>query len=93
MTAQCKLCSKDINPHDVSSWKEVTGFVGGPKKDSMVLRTDTGEYACTPCIEKAKQGQAPDQESLFDPIPTGGPPSSTPELDRFYGQELGIGDE
>ncbi len=66
MTTQCKLCGKDINPHDISSWKEVTGFVGGPKKDSMVLRTDTGRYACTPCIHKAKEGQAPDQESLFD---------------------------
>jgi len=69
MSVACKLCGKDINPHDISSWKEVTGFVGGPKKDSMVLRTDTGSYACTPCIEKAKQGQAPDQDSLFEPAP------------------------
>lgn len=66
MTTKCCLCLRDINPHDLSSWKEVTGFVGGPKKDSMVLRTDTGRYACTPCIHKAKEGQAPDQPSLLD---------------------------
>jgi len=70
MTTQCKLCGKDINPHDTASWKEVTGFVGGPKKDSMVLRTDTGSFACTPCVHKAKDGQAPDQNSLFDPPAT-----------------------
>jgi hypothetical protein len=71
VTIQCKLCGKDINPHDIASWKEVTGFVGGPKKDSMVLRADTGSYACTPCIKKAKEGQAPDQASIFDtPEPT-----------------------
>lgn len=59
-------CGRDINPHDISTWKEVTGFVGGPKKDSMVLRADTGRYACTPCIHKERAGQAPDQDSLFD---------------------------
>jgi hypothetical protein len=69
MTTQCKLCGKDINPHDASSWKEITGFVGGPKKDSMVLRTDTGKFACGPCIHKAKVGQAPEQNSLFDNVP------------------------
>lgn len=69
MTTNCKLCGKDINPHDSSSWKEITGFVGGPKKDSMVLRTDTGNFACAPCIHKAKVGQAPEQDSLFEPAP------------------------
>lgn len=61
-----KGCGRDINPYDISTWKEVTGFVGGPKKDSMVLRSDTGRYACSPCIHREKAGQAPDQESLFD---------------------------
>jgi hypothetical protein len=65
MTVPCLICKKPINPHDVSSWKEVTGFVGGPKKDSMVLRKDTGNFACTPCIHKERQGQAPDQDTLF----------------------------
>jgi hypothetical protein len=84
MTVQCKLCGTDINPHDVSSWKEVTGFVGGPKKDSMVLRRDTGAYVCTPCIHKAKDGQAPDQESLFEPIPEAAPlPVTDPDEELF----------
>lgn len=66
-TVNCLICKKPISPHDIATWKEVTGFVGGPKKDSMVLRKDTGYFACTPCIHKAKDGQAPDQNSLFDP--------------------------
>ena len=89
MTVQCKLCGKGINPHDIGTWKEVTGYVGGPKKDSMVLRTDTGNFVCTPCVHKAKQGQAPDQDSLFDPNPDSGLPSTTPALDEFYGKDWG----
>ena len=90
MTTQCKLCGKDINPHDAASWKEVTGFVGGPKKDSMVLRTDTGKFACTPCIHKAKVGQAPEQTSLFDPYTVewkGGDPIK--DLEKFLEEDLG----
>ncbi len=86
MTTQCRFCNRDINPHDISSWKEVTGYVGGPKKDSMVLRTDTGRHACTPCIHKLKEGQAPDQESMFDTAPE--PATLTPEaLDKFLGDD------
>lgn len=84
MTVNCVICKKPINPHDISSWKEVTGFVGGPKKDSMVLRRDTGYHACTPCINKEKQGQAPDQVSLFTEV---APVHTTPEaLDKFLGE-------
>jgi hypothetical protein len=68
VTKRCCLCdSREVNPHDASTWKEVVGFVGGPKKDSMVGRHDTNRFACTPCIEKLKAGQPPDQEELsFD---------------------------
>jgi hypothetical protein len=66
MTIECALgCGKPLNPHDLGVWKEVTGFVGGPKKDSMALRTDTGRFAHDSCVHKAKQGQAPDQPSLL----------------------------
>ena len=61
----CALgCGKPVNPHDISTWKEVTGFVGGPKKDSQRLRTDTGRYAHDYCVRKASAGQAPDQPTL-----------------------------
>lgn len=65
MTIQCNFCSKDINPHDLGVWKQVTGWVGGPRKDSMTLRYDTGKYACTQCVEKLKAGQAFDQPDLL----------------------------
>lgn len=61
----CALgCGNPVSPHDESTWKEVTGFVGGPGKDSMRLRTDTGRYAHQHCVAKAQQGQAPDQPEM-----------------------------
>lgn len=65
----CALnCGNPVNPHDIGVWKEVTGFVGGPKKDSMRLRTETGRHAHQQCVEKAQRGQAPDQPSLDEPV-------------------------
>jgi hypothetical protein len=61
----CPLCQGPIDLLQRTLWKEVKGFVGGPKSDSMVLRTDTGRMAHDDCIEKAKHGQAPDQETLL----------------------------
>ena len=95
MNDLCKLCGKEVNPHDPETWKEITGFVGGPKKDSMVLRTDTGNFACSSCIHKAKLGQAPEQNSLFD-NPVVWTPDHDPikDLEAFIeAEELGIGDE
>lgn len=66
MSFNCALgCGKPLNPYDEGIWKEVTGFVGGPKSDSMRLRQDTGRYAHNSCVQKAAQGQAPDQEALI----------------------------
>ena len=64
---ECALgCGRPLNPHDTGIWKEVRGFVGGPKKDSMALREDTGRYAHDSCVHKAKVGQAPDQPDMFE---------------------------
>lgn len=60
----CVFCDEPVLPHDESTWKEVTGFVGGQHKDGMCLRQDTGCFAHDSCIQKAKAGQAPDQEEL-----------------------------
>lgn len=61
----CYFCSGPVNPHDASTWKQVAGWVHGPRKDSMTLREDTGKYAHAHCVEKAKAGQAADQPDLF----------------------------
>lgn len=67
MSEPCALgCGKPVNPYDISTWKEVAGFVGGPRKDSMRLRTDTGRFAHHSCVAALKEGQAVDQASLFE---------------------------
>ena len=66
MTVECALkCGNPLNPFDIGVWKEVRGFVGGEKKDSMVLREDTGRYAHSSCVEKARAGQHPTQPELL----------------------------
>jgi hypothetical protein len=65
MSVDCALeCGNPVNPHDVGTWKEVRGWVGGPRKDAMTLREDTGRYAHDHCVRKARKGQAPDQPEL-----------------------------
>lgn len=61
----CVFCDQVVTDSE-TAWKEVRGFVGGKKKDSMVLRIDTGRQAHDHCVAKARQGQAPDQLELFD---------------------------
>lgn len=62
----CPLCHNSINKDDPTNWKQVVGFVGGPKKDSMRLRQDTGILAHDTCVKKLAEGQAPDQPSMFE---------------------------
>lgn len=65
----CALgCGNPLNPYDEGTWKEVRGFVGGPRKDSMVLREDTGAFAHNSCIEKARRGQVADQPDMFEQV-------------------------
>jgi hypothetical protein len=64
MFTYCEFCGLLVEPGKDSTWKEVSGFVGGPHKDGMCLRTDTGKYAHDSCVQKAKSGQASDQEEL-----------------------------
>jgi hypothetical protein len=62
----CPFCGNPVQPDDLDTWKEVSSWVGGPKKDSSTLRKDTGRYAHGACIHKLKLGQAPDQEDIFE---------------------------
>lgn len=65
MTVFCVYGGEPINPHDEGVYKKVSGWVTGPKADSMILREDVGEYACRTCINRLKLGQAADQPDLF----------------------------
>lgn len=66
MNDWCKLCELPVDPYASNTWKQVVGFVGGPKKDSMRLREDTGFFAHDECVKKLSEGQAVDQPSLFE---------------------------
>lgn len=65
MVVECPFCRQAVSPHDEESYREVSGWVHGKKADGMTLRDYTGRAAHGPCIEKAKIGQPPGQESLF----------------------------
>lgn len=66
MTEKCAMCDGPLNPYDKQTWKEVVGWVGGPRKDSMKDRKNTGRYAHNHCILKVTSGQAIDQPEMFD---------------------------
>ena len=66
MSEACALCGEPLNPYDAGVWKEVKGWVGGPRKDSMRLREDTGRHAHDRCVAKLQAGQAIDQPSMFE---------------------------
>lgn len=66
MSTKCPFCGNPVNQYDAGTWKKVTGWVGGPRKDSMRLREDVGEYAHDHCVQKQQRGIAADQTDLFD---------------------------
>lgn len=65
MENSCGLCHQPLNPDDPDNWKEVKGWVGGPKQDSMRLRTDTGKLAHAACVLAVADGQLPGAGDLF----------------------------
>lgn len=66
MNELCCFCFDPVNKDDPESWKQVMGWVSGPKAHGMTLREYTGRFAHAGCIAKLKAGQAPDQPSLLD---------------------------
>lgn len=60
----CRFCHKMVRD-DQDAAKEVSGWVGGPKKDSMRLRRDTGDLAHEHCVTLVMAGQDPTQPDLF----------------------------
>jgi hypothetical protein len=84
MAEDCALgCGQPLNPHDSGVWKQVVGWVGGPRKDSMVLRSDTGKYAHGTCIDKARAGQSVDQPDIFDEDAQQEQPEASPQQPQW----------
>lgn len=61
----CAYCGKYVDPSDESTYSQITSWVSGKKKDSAILRTYTGRYACKYCIELQRAGLGPDQAEVF----------------------------
>lgn len=66
MTRLCELCHKRVNLDDRDLHEMVSGWVGGPKKDSMKLRKSLGIYAHGKCIRRVNKGVSPTQKDLFE---------------------------
>lgn len=60
----CEFCGQYANPKDPSTFSEVRTWVGGPKKDSAVLRVHTGRLAHRDCIELERRGIGANQQNL-----------------------------
>jgi hypothetical protein len=91
MTKKCVFCQGPVNPHDLGSWKQVVGWVGGPRKDGMTLRQDTGLYAHDHCVQKHKDGQAVDQPDIFEA--GDGEPVTQERMDRIVADAFEVLDE
>lgn len=65
---RCPLCKQGVDKDEPTTYKEVKGWVGGPRKDSMRLREDTGRYAHEACVKKIASGQAIDQPTIQELI-------------------------
>lgn len=77
--ADCFFCKLPVSLDDPDLAKEVKGWVVGPRKDSMKLRQDTGEYAHRECVTSVTAGMPPEQPDLFDAIDS--PPGEVPPED------------
>jgi hypothetical protein len=62
----CPFCYEQVDEHADETYKEVSGWVHGKKKDSLTLRQDTGRAAHPHCIQNLKEGQDPAQPSMFE---------------------------
>lgn len=61
----CAFCNRAVDPDDPTNYRQVTSWVHGPKMDGPVLREQTGRVAHELCVQKVKDGIAPETEPLF----------------------------
>lgn len=84
MDNECPFCGKPVDKDNRTTWKQVEGWVGGPKRDSMRLRRDTGEFAHDECVLRAQRGISQDQTTLLDDT------SPVVQLQDNDAEELGL---
>lgn len=72
MIVRCHFCRHEINTKLQTVWRQVTGWerkaVSSTRKggSDIVLREPVGDrIACSSCIDQARKGVAPLQESLI----------------------------
>lgn len=61
----CAFCSTPVDASEESTHSEVLSWIRGKKKDSSVLRSYTGRYACSPCIKVLRSGIDPREPNAF----------------------------
>lgn len=71
MTLRCHFCEHEIDPRIQTVWRQVTGWERKATSSStrkggsdIVLRERGERVACASCIDSAKRGVGPFQESL-----------------------------
>lgn len=62
---KCHFCKEYVDPEDDETYREVTSWVHGPKRDGGILREQTGRMAHAECVHKIRVGVAPETEPLF----------------------------
>lgn len=84
----CYFCKNPVVREAPDTWKRVEGWVGGPKKDSMRLRSDMGDYAHDECVQRVILGMPPDQPTLFEVAMEGveTDPTNEPDPSRWLMQ-------
>lgn len=62
----CAFCTDPVDLDDPNIWREIVGWVHGPKRDGLSLRAATGQVGHDACVHKAKQGEPASTPSLFE---------------------------
>lgn len=72
MIRTCSLCTRELDPNDRSTYRRVQGWERKALSSSsrrggsdLYLREPTGEFACSPCVERLRSGLAPSQGALL----------------------------
>lgn len=62
----CAFCGEPVNPADTAAWTQVTVWVHGPKRNGACMQSaEVLHWAHDGCARLARQGNLPDQKTLF----------------------------
>ena len=71
MPRHCTFCGEPVDPLSPYTWRRVIGWERKAQAQSrksgsdIALREARDEYACDPCVSRAKQGLPTGQEALI----------------------------